>query len=114
MNAYHDAETFGYREKYEPKEAAPDKPKEKRSKPILRLPTPYSGQPTPPRKWLFGQHYIRGFVSGTFAPGARGKSSQVLLDAVAMVTGYHDIARQHGVPSNFRAQHERPGPKPFR
>ena len=68
--------------KYEPQT---EPPKEKRSKPILLLPTPYSGAPTPPRAWLFGQHYIRGFVSGTFAPGARGKSSHVLLDAVEML-----------------------------
>ena len=45
-------------------------------------------------------------MSGTFAAGARGKSSHVLLDAVAMTTGYHDLAQQRGVPSNFRTQSE--------
>ena len=104
MNAYRDADDFGYREKFVPPEPKADEPKEKRSKPILRLPTPYSGKPTPPRKWLFGQHYIRGFVSGTFAPGARGKSSHVLLDSVAMSTGYHGLAQR--VPSNLLTQHE--------
>jgi AAA domain-containing protein len=98
-----DADDYVKRERYEPDGEAP---KQKRSKPILRLPTPYSGKPTPPRRWLFGQHYIRGFVSGTFAPGARGKSSHVLLDSVAMATGYHDIAQQRGVPRNFRTQRE--------
>ena len=103
MNAYTDPEDVIFnREKYE----HPEPPREKRSKPILRLPTPYSGKPTPQRKWLFGQHYIRGFVSGTFAPGARGKSSHVLLDAVAMTTGYHDLAQQRSVPRNFRTQRE--------
>ena len=110
MTAFN-ADDIGTREKFVPKSAAPPAAwdgehgmLEKRSKPILRLPTPYSGKPTPPRQWLFGQHYIRGFVSGTFAPGARGKSSHVLLDAVAMATGYHQIA-QH-IPSNWRVQSE--------
>jgi AAA domain len=103
MNAYTDPEdTIFNREKYEHAEPL----RQKRSKPILQLPTPYSGKPTPQRKWLYGQHYIRGYVSGTFAPGARGKSSLVLLDAVAMATGYHELAQQRGVPSKFRAQHE--------
>jgi hypothetical protein len=103
MNAYTDPEDIIFnREKYERAEP----PRDKRTKPILRLPTPYSGKPTPQRKWLFGQHYIRGYVSGTFAPGARGKSCHVLLDAVSMTTGFHDLAQQRGVPSNFRTQRE--------
>jgi hypothetical protein len=103
MNAYTDGEGVAFeRKKYEQVEQL----LEKRVKPILRLPTPYSGKPTLQRKWLFGQHYIRGYVSGTFAPGARGKSSHVLLDAVAMTTGYHDLAQQRGVPHNFRTKRE--------
>jgi len=99
MNAKPDFDKHATREKYKPEG---ETPKEKRSKPILRLPTPYSGKPTPPRQWLFGQHYIRGFVSGTFAPGARGKSIQVLLDSVAMATGYHHLA----LPGDLRTQKE--------
>ena len=91
MNAKPEFDKHATREQYKPEA---DAPREKRSKPTLRLPTPYSGKPTPPRAWLFGQHYIRGFVSGTFAPGARGKSSHVLLDAVAMATGYHAMVSQ--------------------
>jgi RecA-family ATPase len=41
----------------------------------------------PRRQWLYGQHYIRRFVSATFAPGGVGKSSLVLAEALAMVTG---------------------------
>ncbi|WP_435256680.1 AAA family ATPase [Thioclava sp. FR2] len=41
----------------------------------------------PPREWLFGRHLIRGFLSMTVAPGGVGKSSMVLVEALAMVTG---------------------------
>lgn len=41
----------------------------------------------PPRQWLYGQHLIRGFLSLTVAPGGLGKSSMVLVEALAMVTG---------------------------
>ena len=41
----------------------------------------------PPRDWLYGHSYIRKFVSATVAPGALGKSSLLLVEIVAMVTG---------------------------
>lgn len=37
------------------------------------------------RHWLYGMHYIRGFVSATFAPGGVGKSTLVTTEALAMV-----------------------------
>lgn len=40
----------------------------------------------PPRQWLYGTHLIRGFVSLTVAPGGLGKSSMVLVEALAMTT----------------------------
>ena len=40
----------------------------------------------PPRQWLYGTHLIRGFVSLTVAPGGLGKSSMVLVEALAMAT----------------------------
>lgn len=52
--------------------------------------TPYVWRPPeeiPPRAWLYGRHYIRKFLSATVAPGAAGKSSLLLLEAVAMATG---------------------------
>jgi hypothetical protein len=58
---------------------------------------PYSIQPTPfswrdaadipRREWLYGRHLVRQFVSCTFAPGGLGKSSLVLAEALALVTG---------------------------
>lgn len=41
----------------------------------------------PRRRWLYGSHLIRKFVSCTVAPGGVGKSSLVLVEAIAMVTG---------------------------
>ena len=41
----------------------------------------------PPREFLFGKHYQRRTVSGTVAPGGTGKSSLVMVEAIAMATG---------------------------
>jgi AAA domain len=52
--------------------------------------TPYvwvEPESIPLRDWLYGKHLIRKFVSATVAPGAVGKSSLVLAEALAMVSG---------------------------
>ncbi|MGO8738794.1 AAA family ATPase [Rhodoblastus sp.] len=41
----------------------------------------------PPRQWLYGRHYIRGFVSMTVAPGGVGKSSLSIVEFLAMASG---------------------------
>lgn len=41
----------------------------------------------PPRDWLYGSHLIRKFVSLTVSPGGLGKSSLVLVEALAMTSG---------------------------
>lgn len=41
----------------------------------------------PPREWLCGRHLIRRYVSATVAPGGLGKSSLLIVEALAMVTG---------------------------
>ena len=41
----------------------------------------------PRRRWLYGRHYVRSFISETVAPGAYGKSSLVTTEALAIVTG---------------------------
>lgn len=41
----------------------------------------------PQRKWIYGGHYIRRFVSTTVAHGGVGKSSLVIAEALAIVTG---------------------------
>ncbi len=40
-----------------------------------------------PREWVYDGHYIRQFISSTVAPGAIGKSSLALVEALDMVTG---------------------------
>jgi hypothetical protein len=40
-----------------------------------------------PRRWLYGRHYIRGFLSATVAPSGLGKSSLALTEAIAMASG---------------------------
>jgi hypothetical protein len=40
-----------------------------------------------PRRWLYGGHYIRGYLTSTVAPGGLGKSSLVLAKAIAMASG---------------------------
>lgn len=54
------------------------------------VPTPFVWRdPTtiPPRQWLYGHHLIRRHVSATIAPGGAGKSTVIVTDALAMVTG---------------------------
>lgn len=41
----------------------------------------------PMREWLYGRHLIRKFVSATIAPGAVGKSSLMIGEMLAMVSG---------------------------
>jgi AAA domain/CHC2 zinc finger len=41
----------------------------------------------PPRQWLHGGHYIRGFLSATIGPGGLGKTSLQLVEAIGMVAG---------------------------
>jgi len=75
------------------------------------LPSPDLGRPVlatpfiwvapesiPPRKWLFGRHAIRQFLSATIAAGGAGKTSNALAEAVAFVTG-RDILKDHLITS---------------
>ena len=41
----------------------------------------------PRRQWLYGRHYVRKFISETVAPGAYGKSTLAITEALAIVTG---------------------------
>jgi hypothetical protein len=41
----------------------------------------------PPRRFIYGRHYIRQFASLTVSPGGVGKSSLVIAESLAMVTG---------------------------
>jgi len=41
----------------------------------------------PPRRFLYGKHRIRGFLSLTVSPGGLGKSSLLTVENLSMVTG---------------------------
>lgn len=41
----------------------------------------------PPRRWLYGRHLIRKFLSLDIAPGGLGKSSVKIVESLAMTTG---------------------------
>lgn len=56
----------------------------------------------PQRQWLYGKHYIREFISGTIAPGGLGKSSLVLAEALAMVTGINLLKVEHPAAQPLR------------
>ena len=58
--------------------------------PVRIEPTPYAfPEPAniPPRQWLYGDHYVRGVVSATVAPGGLGKSSLTIVEALAIASG---------------------------
>lgn len=71
--------------------AMPDKmhPAQVPSPKVIR-PTPYRWRDPstiPPRKFVYGKHLIRSFVSLTVSPGGLGKSSMITAETLAMVTG---------------------------
>ncbi len=41
----------------------------------------------PPRRWLYGRHFVRGYVTATVSPGGVGKSSLLIVELVCMATG---------------------------
>src|SRR5262249_18072726 len=52
----------------------------------LRPFVPFDPKDLPPRAWLYGRHYQRLTVSATIAPGGFGKTTLVMVEAVAMAT----------------------------
>jgi len=54
-----------------------------------KLPSVYTftGETMPPRPWVMGTDLIKGEVSALFAKGGTGKSSLVILQALAIATG---------------------------
>jgi hypothetical protein len=69
-------------------EMQPPSEKTKRHKPANTLVPfkPFDVGSLPRRAWLYGQHYLRGVVTVTAGMGGRGKSSNSLVEAIAMAT----------------------------
>ena len=81
-----DTEHYGEEAKHAPGSETPkdDAPK---APFILRPVAHFDPAQLPQREFLFGRHYQRRTVSGTVAPGGTGKSSEVMVEAIAMKTG---------------------------
>lgn len=55
----------------------------------------------PPRKWLYGTHLIRKFLSLDIAPGGLGKSSLKVVEALALCSGQALLGKEvHEGPHN--------------
>src|SRR5215467_1093855 len=50
--------------------------------------------PIPPRQWLLGNQFCRGFISSVVAAGGTGKSALRLLQFISMATG-RSLCGQH-------------------
>ena len=56
----------------------------------FRGPTPFDvwdSATLPPRKWVYGRHYLRSFVSVLASAGGVGKTSMISVEALAICTG---------------------------
>lgn len=54
---------------------------------MFRRWTPINPLALPKREFLYGNHYIKDYLSVTVAPGGVGKSTLVMTEVLAMVTG---------------------------
>src|SRR4030081_1676596 len=73
---------------YEPTPATPVAELPKAPATIRATPYTWIAPTTIPRRdFVYGRHLIRKFVSATVAPGGIGKSSLVITEALAMVSG---------------------------
>lgn len=57
----------------------------------------------PPRPFVYGVSYLRGYVNGMVAPGGSGKSTAIMTEALAMVSGkrlLHDSNIERDRPLN--------------
>jgi RecA-family ATPase len=69
-------------------------PETKRRVLILRPFVPIDVATLPPRSWLYGRHYQRRTVSLTAGPGGMGKSSNDMVEAIAMATARNLLGEQ--------------------
>ena len=60
------------------------------SKPVKFTPTPFKWRDPatmPRRRWIYGRHYIRQFITASIAAGGVGKSSLEIAELLSIVTG---------------------------
>lgn len=76
-------------------ETAPDNPAPGTSDrpPAASLPIPFINAheivetTLPPRRWVMGRRFLRGYLTGTISPGGVGKSILTYVEALAIATG---------------------------
>ncbi|WP_407122769.1 AAA family ATPase [Bradyrhizobium sp. STM 3561] len=77
------------------------------TKEVVFIATPYvPADPStiPRREWLFGNHYIRKYVSVTVSPGGLGKTSNSIVEALSMVSSKPLLSPEGGLlPRRLRA-----------
>lgn len=73
----------GFRPKLKVVGSEQEQPRAKLKLHPARLPDPCS---IPPRRWLYGSHLIRGYVSVLVAPGGTGKSALAMAIVLELVT----------------------------
>jgi hypothetical protein len=72
----------------EPVEEARAEERAKEAEGIHATPFPWTDPSTiRPRRWVYGRHYIRDFLSTTVAPGGVGKSSLEIVELMAIASG---------------------------
>jgi AAA domain len=54
----------------------------------------------PPRRWIYGKHYIRQYLTETVAPGGYGKSTLAITEARAIATGHALLGVLPDEPTN--------------
>lgn len=65
------------------------------ARPVVASPFVWRDPATiPPRRWLWGKHLLRKFVSMDVAPGGVGKSSLKIVEALAMTTGKNILGQE--------------------
>jgi hypothetical protein len=63
--------------------------------------TPYTWidpEAIPRRQWLHGRHLIRRFISVTVAAGGVGKTTEIIAEALELVTGFTLVTNHKGDP----------------
>jgi hypothetical protein len=69
-------------------EQAREQQQEEQARKVVASPFVWADPATIPRRqWLYGRHLIRAYTSATISPGGFGKSSLVIAETLAMVTG---------------------------
>lgn len=84
------ADDFVHSERFRPNEAGQSSQDDQAEPQASIRATPFvwrDPSSIPPRRWLYGRHYIRSYATATIGAAGGGKSSLSLVEAVAMASG---------------------------